>query len=483
MNYKMIVYNIGKILLVEAVLLVLPAIVSIIYSDGVLASYAVTIAALTVTGLIATRKKPENKSIYAKEGYVIVAFTWILMSLFGALPFWLSGGIPHFVDAFFETVSGFTTTGSTILTNVEGLPKSLLFWRSFTHWVGGMGILVFVIAIMPKTENSSMHVMRAEVPGPTVGKLVSKLGASARILYGIYCGMTAIMVVFLLAGGMPLFDSLVNAFATAGTGGFSVLNNSIEGYHSLYAEMVIGVFLVLFGINFNLYYLLLIRRFKQALRSEELLAYLLTIAASTLVIALSLIAGDHSAGFSFRHAFFQVASVITTAGFSSTDFGVWPIIAQLTLLFLMFIGACAGSTGGGIKVSRLVILVKSGMRDIKKAINPRSVETVKVDKQTVEEPVVKGVSVFFAMYIIVLAVSSMIVSLDGRDITTTLTSVVTCLGNVGPGLGPVVGPTGNFSSLSVLSKIVLSFDMLAGRLELIPMLMIFTPYAWSRKYN
>lgn len=482
MNYKMIVYNIGKILLVEAVLLVLPAIVSIIYSDGMLASYAVTIAALTVTGVLATKKKPKNKSIYAKEGYVIVAFTWILMSLFGALPFWLSGGIPNFVDAFFETVSGFTTTGSTILNNIEVLPKSLLFWRSFTHWIGGMGILVFVIAIMPKTENSSMHVMRAEVPGPTVGKLVSKLGASARILYGIYCGLTAIMVAFLLAGGMPLFDSLVNAFATAGTGGFGILNNSIEGYNNLYFEMVIAVFMLLFGINFNLYYLLLIRRFKQALKSEELRCYLGIVAAATIIIAVSLITGNHSAGYAFRYAFFQVASIITTTGFSSTDFGTWPIIAQLTLLFLMFIGACAGSTGGGIKVSRLVILVKSGMRDIKKAINPRSIETVKVDKQTVEEPVVKGISVFFAMYIIVIAVSSMVVSLDGRDLTTTLTSVVACIGNIGPGLG-AVGPAGNFADFSVLSKIALSFDMLAGRLELIPMLMIFTPYAWSRKYN
>lgn len=482
MNYKMIVYNIGKILLVEAVLLVLPAIVSIIYSDGMLASYAVTIAALTVTGILATKKKPKNKSIYAKEGYVIVAFTWILMSLFGALPFWLSGGIPNFVDAFFETVSGFTTTGSTILNNIEVLPKSLLFWRSFTHWIGGMGILVFVIAIMPKTENSSMHVMRAEVPGPTVGKLVSKLGASARILYGIYCGLTAIMVAFLLAGGMPLFDSLVNAFATAGTGGFGILNNSIEGYNNLYFEMVIAVFMLLFGINFNLYYLLLIRRFKQALKSEELRCYLGIVAAATIIIAVSLITGNHSAGYAFRYAFFQVASIITTTGFSSTDFGTWPIIAQLTLLFLMFIGACAGSTGGGIKVSRLVILVKSGMRDIKKAINPRSIETVKVDKQTVEEPVVKGISVFFAMYIIVIAVSSVVISLDGRDLTTTLTSVVACIGNIGPGLG-AVGPAGNFADFSVLSKIVLSFDMLAGRLELIPMLMIFTPYAWSRKYN
>lgn len=482
MNYKMISYSIGRILLVEAILLVLPAIVSIIYGDGVLSSFAITIAALAVTGILATRKKPQNKSIYAKDGYVIVAFTWILMSLFGALPFTLSGHIPSYIDAFFETVSGFTTTGSTILKNVEAIPKSLLFWRSFTHWIGGMGILVFVIAIMPKTENSSMHIMRAEVPGPTVDKLVSKLGASARILYGIYCGMSIIQVILLLAGGMPFFDCLVNTFATAGTGGFGILNNSIEGYNSLYSEMVIAVFMLLFGVNFNLYYLFLIRRFKQAFKSEEVRWYLGIVAAATLIIAASLVTSKHSVGESFRYAFFQVSSIITTTGFSSTDFGKWPIIAQIVLVFLMFIGACAGSTGGGIKVSRLVILVKSGIRDIKKAINPRSIETVKVDKQTVGEPVVKSVSVFFATYIIVLAVSSLIVSLDGRDLTTTFTAVIACIGNIGPGLG-AVGPTGSFSDFSILSKIVLSFDMLAGRLELIPMMMIFTPYVWSKKYN
>ena len=482
MNYKMISYTIGRILLVEAILLILPAIVSIYYSDGVLASFAVTIAALTLAGTVAARKKPDNTNIYSKEGYVIVAFTWILMSLFGALPFTISGHIPGFVDAFFETVSGFTTTGSTILKNVEALPESLLFWRSFTHWIGGMGILVFVIAIMPKTENSSMHIMKAEVPGPTVGKLVSKLGASARILYGIYFSLSAVQAVLLIAGGMPVFDSIVNTFATAGTGGFGILNNSIEGYNSLYAEMVIAVFMLLFGINFNLYYLFFMRRFKQALKSEELRWYLGIVAGSVVIIAISLIMSRHNVGESFRYSFFQVASIITTTGFSSTDFGKWPIIAQIILVFLMFIGACAGSTGGGIKVSRLIILIKSGLRDIKKAINPRSIETVKVDKQTIEEPVVKSVSVFFATYIIIIAFSALLVSLDGRDLTTTFTSIIACVSNIGPGLG-AVGPSGNFSEFSIVSKIILSFDMLAGRLELIPMMMIFTPYVWSRKYN
>ncbi len=482
MNYPTIFNNIGKILIVEALLLVFPAIGALIYGEDTLISFALTIAALTLTGMLCTRKKPKKATIYAKEGYVIVALSWILMSLFGALPFYFSGYIPNFIDAFFETVSGFTTTGSTIINDIEALPKSLLFWRSFTHWIGGMGILVFVIAIMPKTENSSMHVMRAEVPGPTVGKLVSKLRASARILYGIYCVLTAIEIVMLFAGGMPLFDCIVNSFATAGTGGFGILSNSIEGYNSIYAEMVIAVFMLIFGVNFNLYYMILIKQGKQAAKSEELRWYIGIVAVSVIIIAVSLISTKHGVADSFRYSFFQVASIITTTGFSTTNFDTWPMIAKFVMVFLMFIGACAGSTGGGIKVSRLIILIKSGLRDIKKAINPRSIETVKVDRRTVEEPVVKSVSVFFATYILIAAASMFVVAIDGRDFTTTSTAVIACIGNIGPGLG-AVGPYGNFADFSVLSKLVLCFDMLAGRLELIPMLMIFSPYAWSRKYS
>ena len=483
MNYRMISYYIGRILLIEALLLAFPAVGALIYRENTLLSFAVTIGALTLTGFLAVRKKPEKTSIYAKEGYVIVALTWILMSLFGALPFYISGYIPSFTDAFFETVSGFTTTGSTILKSIETLPKSLLFWRSFTHWIGGMGILVFVIAIMPKTESSSMHVMRAEVPGPTVGKLVSKLRASARILYGIYCVLTAVQIIMLLAGGMPLFDSIVNSFATAGTGGFSVLNNSIEGYNSVYSEMVIAVFMLLFGINFNLYYMFLVKQGKQAIKSEELRWYLGIIAGSTLIIAISLFTStSNNLSDSFRLAFFQVSSIITTTGFSTANFNTWPMITRFVLVFLMFIGACAGSTGGGIKVSRLVILVKSGLRDIKKAINPRSIETVKIDKRTVEEPIVKSVSVFFATYMLLSAVSMLVISLDGFDLQSTSTAVISCMSNIGPGLG-AVGPYGNFADFSMLSKLVLSFDMLAGRLELIPMLMLFSPFAWSKKYS
>jgi len=482
MNYRMIVYYIGRILLVESILLTLPAFGAVIYGDDTVLAFAITIAILAAISVTAIKKKPQKTNIYAKEGYVIVALSWILMSLFGALPFFISGHIPNFVDAFFETVSGFTTTGSTIISNVEALPKSLLFWRSFTHWIGGMGILVFMIAIMPKTESSSMHVMRAEVPGPTVGKLVSKLQATARILYGIYCVLTVIQIILLFIGGMPLFDSILNSFATAGTGGFAILGNSIEGYNSLYSEIVIGVFMLIFGVNFNLYYLIIAKHAKQALKSEELRWYAGIVVISVIIIALSLISANHDAGFSFRHAFFQVASIITTTGFSSTNFDTWPVIAKFVLVFLMFVGACAGSTGGGMKVSRILILIKSGFREIKKAINPRSVETVKVDKRSVEEPVVKSVSVFFATYMILIAVSIFIISINGKDLVTTSSAVIACMGNIGPGLGDV-GPYGNFADFSILSKIVLCFDMLAGRLELIPMLMIFSPYAWSRKYS
>ncbi len=482
MNYRMVFYNIGRILLVEAALLTFPAIGSIIYNEDTLISFALTIAALTVVGLLAVRKKPKNTAIYAKDGYVIVALTWILMSLFGAMPFYFSGYIPNFVDAFFETVSGFTTTGSTILSNIEAMPKSLLFWRSFTHWIGGMGILVFVIAILPKTESSSMHVMRAEVPGPTVGKLVSKLRASARILYGIYCILTIVEIIMLICGGMPVYDSIVSSFATAGTGGFGVLNNSIEGYNSVYSEMVIAAFMLIFGVNFNIYYMFLIKQGRQAIKNEELRYYLGIVLGSIILIAVCLANTKYSIGDSIRYAVFQVASIVTTTGFSTVNFDTWPIFTKIILVFLMFIGACAGSTGGGIKVSRLMILIKSGLRDIKKAINPRSIETVKVDKHTVEEPVVKSVSVFFATYMILIAISALIISIDGRDLVTTFTSVVACIGNIGPGLG-AVGPYGNFADFSVMSKLVLSFDMLAGRLELIPMLMLFSPYAWAKKYS
>ena len=482
MNYRMISHYIGRILLVEGILMFLPAICAVIYGEDTLISFAVTIAALAVTGAIAIKQKSKKTNIYAKEGYAIVALSWILMSLFGALPFFISGYVPNFIDAFFETVSGFTTTGASILNDVEAMPKSLLFWRSFIVWIGGMGVLVFMIAIMPKTESNAMHVMRAEVPGPTVGKLVSKLRATARILYGIYFAFTLIEAVLLLAGGMPLFDSVANALSTAGTGGFSVLSKSIEGYNSLYTEIVMGIFMLIFSINFNLYYLVIIKQWKQAVKSEELRWFIGIVFASIIIIALSLINENYNASYSFRHAFFQVSSIISTAGFSSTNFDTWPVIAKFILIILMFTGACAGSTCGGMKLSRVIVLIKSGFRDIKKAVNPRSIETVKVDKRSIDEPVVKSISVFFSIYMILTAISILLISLNGKDLVTTSTAVISCMGNIGPGLAEV-GPYGSFAGFSNFSKLVLCFDMLAGRLELIPMLMLFSPYAWARKYS
>ena len=344
-----------------------------------------------------------------------------------------------------------------------------------------MGILVFVIAIMPKTDSSSMHVMRAEVPGPTVGKLVSKLSVSARILYGIYCVMTLIEIVMLALGGMPLFDSIVNSFATAGTGGFAVLNKSIEGYNSLYAEMVIAVFMMLFGVNFNLYYFILIKQGKQAVKNEELRWYLGIIGGATLIIAGDLILTKHSVGESFRYAFFQVSSIITTTGFSTTNFDMWPVLSKAVIVLLMFCGACAGSTGGGLKVSRIIILTKGSVREVRKAANPRRVESVKIDHHSVDESVVKSVFVYFAAEMFLIAVSTLLLCFEGRDLVTSFTAVLSCVSNIGPGL-EAVGPSGNFADFSGLGKLLLSFDMLAGRLELVPMFMLFSPLAWSKKY-
>ena len=477
MNYRKIFSNLGTILMLEAVLMVLPVTVAVAYreSDTIFA-FALTIAALTAAGLLFKIRKPVKQSIYARDGYMEVALAWLLMSAFGALPFVINGCIPNYIDAFFETVSGFTTTGSSILSDIEALPRSMLFWRSFTHFIGGMGILVFVIAIFPKAEGSDMHIMRAEVPGPTVGKLVSRIRASARILYGIYTAMTVLLIILLVCGGMPFFDSVVNAFATAGTGGFCVLNNSIAGYNSAYCEVVITVFMILFGMNFNLYYMFLIKQGKRALLDEELRWYLGIIVAAASVITLMLTFTRHPFGESARYAFFQVASIISTTGFSSTDFNMWPTMAKAILLLLMFIGGCAGSTGGSIKVSRIVVLFKNSVRTIKKAFNPRRVETVKLNGRSVDEDTVNGITGFFATFMFIIAISVFLVSIDGKDIVTTITSVITCIANVGPGLGEVIGPVGNFGKLSPFSKIVLSFDMLAGRLELIPMFMLFSGY-------
>lgn len=481
MNGKMISHILYKLMGVEGVLLLIPMGVAILYGEESYLSFLIVAAALIVLSLVLGAKKPKNPVIYAKEGLFIVGLTWLVWSIFGALPFVISGTIPNFLDAFFETVSGFTTTGSTILTDIEVLPRGILFWRSFTHWIGGMGVLVFVLAIIPLADKRSMYLMRAEVPGPTVGKLVPRTMGTAKILYAIYIGLTALQVVLLMFGGLSLYDALVHAFGTAGTGGFSVYNASIAAYNSAYVDGVITVFMILFGINFNLFYLMFARKFAQAFKSEELWTYLGIIASSVLVITINIYSLYGNVMTSIRYASFQVASIITTTGYATADFAQWPYLSQMILLLLMILGACAGSTGGGIKTARVVILVKSVRREMKRLVHPRSVSVVRMEGKVVEEETVQGVHTYLLFYTAILFVSVLLIALNGFDVTTTVSSVLACLNNVGPGLGEVVGPTGNFSMLSYFSKVVLSLDMLIGRLEIFPILLLVIPSLWKKK--
>ena len=481
MNGKMISHILYKLMGVEGILLLIPMGIAILYGEESYLSFLIVAAALIVLSLVLGAKKPKNPVIYAKEGLFIVGLTWLAWSIFGALPFVISGTIPNFLDAFFETVSGFTTTGSTILPNVEALPRGMLFWRSFTHWIGGMGVLVFVLAIIPLADKRSMYLMRAEVPGPTVGKLVPRTMGTAKILYAIYIGLTALQVVLLKFGGLSLYDALVHAFGTAGTGGFSVYNASIAAYNSAYVDGVITVFMILFGINFNLFYLAIARKFAQAFKSEELWTYLGIIVSSILVITINIYSLYGNVMTSIRYASFQVASIITTTGYATADFVQWPYLSQMILLLLMILGACAGSTGGGIKTARVVILVKSIRREMKRLVHPRSVSVVRMEGKAVEEETVQGVHTYLLFYTAILFVSVLLIALNGFDVTTTVSSVLACLNNVGPGLGEVVGPTGNFSTMSYFSKIVLSLDMLIGRLEIFPILLLAIPSLWKKK--
>ena len=408
---------------------------------------------------------------------VLLALVWLLMSAFGALPFVLSGDILHYVDAFFETVSGFTTTGASILPAVEPLSRGSLFWRSFTHWVGGMGVLVFVMAILPMSDGHTMHILRAEMPGPTAGKLVSRMSDTAKILYGIYFVMTAVMILLLVLGGMDLFDACIHAFGTAGTGGFSSRNASVGAYNSAYIDIVIGIGMLAFGVNFNLYFFLLVRRFREVLRSEELWVYLGIVAASTAAIAANILSLYDSVGTALRHTFFQVSSVITTTGYATVDFGQWPVFSKTVLVLLMFVGGCAGSTAGGLKVTRIVTLAKAAVMDMRKMLHPNAVINVRMEGRALPEKQVRGVQAYLSIYILILCGSWLLLSLAGFDELTTFTSVVTCINNVGPGLN-MVGPTGNFSFFAPWAKLLLSFDMLAGRLELFPMLLLFAPSIW-----
>ena len=476
MNIRMIGFVLGRILLVEAGLLTLPLAVALLYREPAM-PWLITMAALVVCGALLSFRKPERTALYAKDGFAAVALVWLLMSAFGALPFVLSGDILHYVDAFFETVSGFTTTGASILPAVEPLSRGSLFWRSFTHWVGGMGVLVFVMAILPMSDGHTMHILRAEMPGPTAGKLVSRMSDTAKILYGIYFVMTAVMILLLVLGGMDLFDACIHAFGTAGTGGFSSRNASVGAYNSAYIDIVIGIGMLAFGVNFNLYFFLLVRRFREVLRSEELWVYLGIVAASTAAIAANILSLYDSVGTALRHTFFQVSSVITTTGYATVDFGQWPVFSKTVLVLLMFVGGCAGSTAGGLKVTRIVTLAKAAVMDMRKMLHPNAVINVRMEGRALPEKQVRGVQAYLSIYILILCGSWLLLSLAGFDELTTFTSVVTCINNVGPGLN-MVGPTGNFSFFAPWAKLLLSFDMLEGRLELFPMLLLFAPSIW-----
>lgn len=477
MNYKMIGYVISRILWTEAALLLLPALVALLYQEALL-PFLLPILILAVLGLLLGRR-PRQTALYARDGFAVVALAWVGMSAFGALPFVLAGDIPNYIDAFFETVSGFTTTGASILTAVEPLSRGGLFWRSFTHWVGGMGVLVFVMAVLPMTDGHGMHLLRAEMPGPSVGKLVSRMSDTAKILYGIYLVMTLIEIALLMLGRMPLFDACIHAFGSAGTGGFSSRNLSVGAYDSAYCDVVIGIFMLLFGVNFNLYYFLLIRRFRDFFRSEELRAYLLIVGAAVLAIAVDILHIYGSLLESLRYSFFQVSSIITTTGFATADFNLWPTFSKSILVVLMFIGACAGSTGGGIKVARIVMLAKSAWSDMRKMLHPNAVSTTRFEGKALSDAQVRSVHVFLTVYLLVFTVSFLLLSLEQFDIVTTFTALTACINNIGPGL-EMVGPTGNFSQFSWASKLLLSFNMLVGRLEVFPMLLLFAPSIWRR---
>lgn len=483
MNYEMMKYVLMSICKIEGLLLLIPVFVSFIYKEYQIAGkMAIVAIAFALIGMVFTRKKPRKIDIFAKDGLIIVGITWIIFSIIGAIPFYVTGSIPSFIDAFFETVSGFTTTGSTILTDIESLSKGILFWRAFTHWIGGMGVLVFVMAIIPLAGRNSMSIMKAEVPGPTVDKLVPKAKQTAKLLYIIYIGLTGLEVVLLMIGKMPLYDSVVHAFATAGTGGFSIKSASVGYYQSAYIDWVITIFMVLFGINFNLFYLAILNKFNRIARSEELRVYLAIIVVSTLLISINVYSMYNSISDSLRYSAFQVASIITTTGFMNTDFNLWPQFSKSILLILMIVGACAGSTGGGVKVSRIIIIAKHMRIELKKIIHPRSVSNVKVDGKIVENNVIRSVSGYIMIYFMLILFSFLLISINGFDFETSITSVITCINNVGPGLGSLVGPIGSFSMFSDFSKIVLSIDMLLGRLEIFPILILFSLRIYKRRF-
>lgn len=480
MNHSIVRYILGHILTVEAILMLLPCLTAVVYFEKEGGAYLLVACLCLLFGLLMKHRKPQNTVFYLKEGCIATALSWILLSLFGAIPFWITGEIPSFTDALFETVSGFTTTGASILSDVESLSHCSLLWRSFTHWIGGMGVLVFLLAIIPLSGGSHINLMRAESPGPSVGKLVPKAKYTARILYLIYFGMTILEFLLLLLGKMPIFDALTTSFGTAGTGGFGIKNDSMMSY-SPYIQWITTVFMILFGVNFNAYYFILFRQIKKAFHMEEVRYYFIIIFLSTIIIFVNILPIYHNAFDSLTHAAFQVGSIITTTGFSTADFNIWPQTSKTVLVLLMFIGACAGSTGGGIKVSRLVILVKTLGKELNSYIHPKSIKKIKMDSKPIEHEVVRSTNVYFLTYMLLFATSVFAVSFEGKDLITNFSAVAATFNNIGPGL-ELVGPTQNFGHFSPFTKYILIFDMLAGRLELFPLLILFHPAVWRELY-
>ncbi len=480
MNYKMIRYIIGTLLMAESAFMVLPMLVSLIYGEyDILLPFALSIMMTFAAACVFGLKKPKNDLVFARESYLSVAAGWVLVSLFGAMPFYLSGAIPSFIDCIFETVSGFTTTGATILDSVESLPKGILFWRAFTHWIGGMGIIMFLMMLTQFSEGHSLYIMRAEVPGPSVGKIAPKSTSNAHILYGIYSGLTLLEAVLLLCGGMPLFDAVTTAMATAGTGGFMVRDAGIAAYESAYIEWVVAVFMVIFAVNFNLFYLMLLRRFKLAFKSEELRFFLLIVVVSSLIMGIS--SAEYYGGFSVsvRKAFFQTAAIISTTGFGGTEYMNWPAVCHAVILVLMFTGGCAGSTAGGIKISRIVMTFKMLRKEAHRLAHPHEITTIKFEGKFIDKETRSFIMVYMSAFFVILAASSIFVMLMGHDYETAFSASLSAFNNVGQALGNI-GHSGNFNIFNGATKLFMSLLMLTGRLEIFPMLILFMPSTWKK---
>lgn len=481
MNIKMVFSTVGRILQIESLLLLLPLAVSAIYKEnaGVFAFAVTAVIALVFGGILHRVFRTENRVIYAREGFAVTAFAWLLLSAVGALPFVLCGDIPSYIDAFFETVSGLTTTGASVIPDVTAVSKGAHMWRAFTHWIGGMGVLVFVMALMPGISDRSIHIMRAEVPGPSVGKLVPRIKDTAKILYMIYIALTAAEMIFLLLGGLGVYESMFYAFGTAGTGGFGLRPDGLASY-SPYIQWVIGIFMLIFGINFNIYYFILIRRAKTALSSSEMWTYLGIITAATLLITANVFPIYTGFSEALRHSFFQISSIITTTGFATADFNVWPQFSRSVIFVLLFFGGCAGSTAGGLKISRIMILFKTVRREINRLIHPRSVSAIKMEGKPLEDKTIWGVCIYFAIYMICMMIVFLLLSFDKGDMETHLSAAISCFNNVGPGFSGV-GPMAGYGAYSPFSKLLLAFAMLFGRLEIFPMLIALSPRTWAKK--